>query len=238
MTRFSGFPASARRNFALPDVFVSEVLPLIDDFAELQVVLAALCALQERHAAHRYLLAAELLGQPALRTALTHAAPALSAEDALAAALERACVHGVLLRVPVQDARLPGAGETFYVVNSEAGRAAASRLRRGEWTLDEQQQVTLNQERPNIYRLYETHIGPLTPMIADALRDAEREYTAAWTEQAILAAVSANVRSWRYVQAVLERWRREGKPYEVAQESDERNGRRFVSGPYADFIEH
>lgn len=237
MKPFSGFPAAARRSYSLPDVLLSEVLPLIDDFAELQVVLVALCVLQERGAARRYLLQAELLENVALGAALAHAAQGRSVAETLTAALERACAHGVLQRVVLQDVRLPGGRETFYIVNSEAGRAAASLLRQGAWTLDEQRQVILNQERPNIYRLYETHIGPLTPMIADSLKDAVREYSAAWTEEAVLAAVAADVRSWRYVLAVLDRWKREGKPYEVAQESDERNGRRFISGPYADFVE-
>jgi len=237
MTPFPGFPAVARRTYVLPDELLHEGLPLIDDFAELQVVLVALCALQERGAARRFLQHADLLGHPALMAALAHAAQGCSVAEALTAGLERACAHGVLLRVVPHDARLPGGRETFYVVNSEAGRAAASLLRQGAWTLDEQRQVILNQERPNIYRLYEMHIGPLTPMIADRLKDAVREYSAAWTEEAVLLAVAANVRNWRYVLAVLDRWKREGKPYEVAQDSDERDGRRFTSGPYAEFVE-
>jgi hypothetical protein len=44
-------------------------------------------------------------------------------------------------------------------------------------------------ERPNLYRLYEENIGPLTPLVADALRDAENTYAIEWIEEAIRIAV-------------------------------------------------
>ena len=66
-------------------------------------------------------------------------------------------------------------------------------------------------ERPNVFQCYEENIGMLTPMIADELRDAEKEYPAGWVEDAIREAAASNVRSWRYAVAVLERWRREGR---------------------------
>ena len=73
-------------------------------------------------------------------------------------------------------------------------------------------------ESANIYRLYEENIGPLTPLIADTLRDAEENYSAEWIEEAIRLAVENNARSWRYVEAILRRWQDEGK--------DERKDRR------------
>ena len=57
-----------------------------------------------------------------------------------------------------------------------AGRAALDALKNGEWSPADQArpEVTLDLERPNIFRLYEQNIGPLTPLMADALREAER----------------------------------------------------------------
>src|SRR5581483_2462354 len=60
--------------------------------------------------------------------------------------------------------------------------------------------------RPNVYALYEQHLGPLTPLLAEQLRDAERMYPRAWIEGAILQAVHYNKRNWRYVQAILADW--------------------------------
>lgn len=66
-------------------------------------------------------------------------------------------------------------------------------------------------DRPNVFRLYEENIGMLTPMVADELRAAEEEYPADWIADAMHEAVRSNVRSWRYVVKVLERWKREGR---------------------------
>jgi DnaD/phage-associated family protein len=89
-----------------------------------------------------------------------------------------------------------------------------------------------------VYRLYELNIGPLTPMIAESLKDAEKEFPAGWIEDAMRIAVESNARSWRFIRAVLDRWQREGKQHEVHERFDERDGRRFITGKYADFIEH
>ena len=66
-------------------------------------------------------------------------------------------------------------------------------------------------ERPNIFQLYEENVGMLTPLVADELRAAEEEYPAGWVEAAIREAAAGNVRSWRYIEAILERWKREGE---------------------------
>ncbi len=66
-------------------------------------------------------------------------------------------------------------------------------------------------DRPNIFILYEQNIGLLTPPIADELRQAEQTYPAGWIEEAFREAVSLNKRSWRYIRAILERWRTQGR---------------------------
>lgn len=65
--------------------------------------------------------------------------------------------------------------------------------------------------RLDVLALYEQNIGMLTPLIADELRQAQENYPAAWIEEAFRQAASRNRRSWKYVRAVLERWRVEGK---------------------------
>jgi len=63
----------------------------------------------------------------------------------------------------------------------------------------------------SVYSVYEANIGPLTPMIADALDDAESEYPLPWILDAIQIAVERNARNWRYIEAILRRWQAEGK---------------------------
>ncbi len=93
-------------------------------------------------------------------------------------------------------------------------------------------------QRPNIYVLYEQNIGPLTPLLADELKEAEDSYPAAWIEDAFRESVELNKRSWRYIQRILERWATEGKGDETARQRRKDDPRRFIEGKYADYIEH
>jgi DNA replication protein len=73
--------------------------------------------------------------------------------------------------------------------------------------------------RGNIFRLYEQNIGALTPMISEELRDMAATYPAAWIEDAIRIAVKNNVYRLKYILAVLERMRTEGR-YEQETRND------------------
>ncbi len=64
--------------------------------------------------------------------------------------------------------------------------------------------------RPEIFRIYEREIGALTPMIADALIEAEKIYPHDWFMPAFREAADHNARSWKYVETVLKRWQVEG----------------------------
>jgi DnaD/phage-associated family protein len=70
--------------------------------------------------------------------------------------------------------------------------------------------IDIYSEHPNIFQLYEANIGPLTPILADALRDAEKSYPADWIEDAFRIAVERNKRNWHYIEAILHRWQEGG----------------------------
>jgi DnaD/phage-associated family protein len=61
-----------------------------------------------------------------------------------------------------------------------------------------------------LFSLYESNIGIITPMIVDVLQDAINEYPVEWFEPAIKQAISNNVRKWNYIEAILKRWKIEG----------------------------
>jgi DnaD/phage-associated family protein len=113
-----------------------------------------------------------------------------------------------------------GAPEMLYFLNSPKGRAALEGLMKGAWHPEtgKSPAVELAPEPVNLYRLYEENIGPLTPMLAEALREAEQDYPQTWLEDAIRIAVKNSKRNWNYIQAILHRWQREGR--------DERKDRR------------
>jgi DNA replication protein len=219
MKGFSGFPGGKMRLTSIPNLFFSELLPTIDNLAELKVTLYAFWALTQKEGKVRYLRLADFLNDPTFVKGL---APTLElAAEALQDGLERAVARGTLLHVNIESA---DGHMDLYFLNTEKGRAAVEGITRGEWrpNPDEDQPISLLVERPNIFILYEQNIGPLTPIIADELRDAEQTYPMNWIEEAIQRAVENNVRKWRYVLAILERWRQEGKRDGISQRDSQK----------------
>lgn len=64
----------------------------------------------------------------------------------------------------------------------------------------------------NNYQTYEQNIGPLTPLIADAIKDAEETFTAAWVSRAIAEAAASNARSIKYIFGILAGYKQRGSP--------------------------
>jgi len=62
----------------------------------------------------------------------------------------------------------------------------------------------------NIFKLYANEVGLLTPMIADELKDAEKEYPEDYVIDAIHEAVRRNKRSWGYILSILKTWKAQG----------------------------
>ncbi len=62
----------------------------------------------------------------------------------------------------------------------------------------------------NIFSLYESEIGIITPKIADDLKDIEKTYPVDWIKSAFHEAAINNKRSLAYSMAILKRWKIEG----------------------------
>ncbi len=232
--QFDGFAPGRQPTFAIYTAFISDLLPRIDDLAELKVTLYFMWAVQQREGRFRYLRRRDFLNDNAFMAGL--AGLDFAPEATLDVALEYACARGTLLLAEVMVA---GEAEQLYFINTELGREALAQVQRGEWLPSfTDAPVEIIPDRPNVYRLYEDNIGPLTPLIADTLRDAEKDFPATWIEEAIRIAVESNARKWSFVQAILDRWQREGKKDATAERPAEQDGRRYVTGKYADFIEH
>ena len=199
MTKFKGFTGSESFSI-IPDTFFHQLLKQIDDVAELKVTLYLIWRIEHMDGPFRALSKMDFpvkdLGLPA---------------DEIASGLDKAVRRGTLLRVQ-KDAAV------YFLLNSPRGRAGAESVQNGQW--DPQTGTTAPPvERPNIFKLYEENIGPLTPLIADALKDAEETYSAEWVGEAIELAVKNNKRNWKYSEAILKRWKEEGR----GQEQDRRD---------------
>ena len=231
---FQGFSEGKGRSTRLPAQFFNELLPEIDHLGELKVILYAVWRLERIEGKFRYLQRQDFLDDRHFMQGLSERVG--GSEAALDDALERLVGRGVFLRISMTHAK----GEDhYYFLNSPKGRAAVEAIRQGKWRPVEMSQmpVSLDLERPNIFRLYEEHIGPLTPMIAETLRDAEQLYPADWLEDAVRIAVENNVRRWRYVEAILRSWKEKGRN-EQDRQGTEKDRRRYDEGEFADFIEH
>ncbi len=230
---FAGFPEGRVRLTPVPDPFFTELLPQIDHLGELKVTLYAFWALARQRGSRRFLRQEDLTADRRLLVSL--AAPGLSPQEALQEALERAVARGTLLRVVRQEADGDAA---YYFLNSPRGRAAARGLAEGAWRPEEAPDPALSLERarPNIFVLYEQNIGPLTPLIAEALQEAEDTYPASWIEEAFRIAVENNVRKWSYIQAILEDWHAKGKDAREDRGDTEKARRRYLES-YSNYLE-
>jgi DNA replication protein len=208
MPPFKGFPDGKVRNTPLPEPFFSEVMPFVNHLGELKLILYAFWRLDRMEGAFRYLRRDDFAGDAIFLKGL--GAKRQDAESNLDDALASAVKHGVLLEAKLH---MEGGQDTMYFLNSPKGRAALKAIESGAWVFSSESHlpVILGQERPNIFELYEQNVGPLTPMIADTLREAEKTYSPHWIEDAFRIAVENNVRNWRYIAAILNRWQVEGR---------------------------
>jgi DNA replication protein len=208
----------------VPASFFSELLLQIDHLGELKLALYIFWRLQQMEGSFRYFRRSDFTQDKPFVESLNLAGQ--TASIMLDEALQRGVQRGWLLQAQVMLKE----EETLYFLNTPRGKAAVQAIKNGEWrpTGDVEIPIQLTAEPPNIYRLYEEHIGPLTPMLADTLRQAEQEYSPLWIEEAVRIAVENNVRNWRYVSAILKRWKDEGKDERKDRQDTEKTRRRYL----------
>jgi DNA replication protein len=229
MKGFSGFPIKSKFT-PIPNVFFSEVLPQIDDLAELKVTLHIFWTLYQKRGYPRYVTYSELTADPVLMQGIESHDPA---PEILRQALNQAVSRGTILCSKLER---DGEVHELYFVNTDADRRAVEKINSGELkvgNLAKGEPCLVSQEQPNIFTLYEKNIGMLTPIIAEELKEAEKLYPASWIQDAFKEAVDLNKRSWRYISRILERWAAEGKHdgepgrYPEADSSPEEYRRRY-----------
>ncbi len=225
MITFKGFPEGKVRLVPVPGTFFNELLPAIDHLGELKILLYTFWRMDRMEGTFRYLQRKDYIEDTTFMHGLGETTE--EAQSALDEALERIVQRGVLL--PAQMETEEGS-LTYYFLNSPRGRAAVQAIVNGEWrpTTDQQVPATLDLEQPNIFRLYEEHIGPITPMLAESLKDAEQSYPAIWVRDAIRLAVENNKRSWRYIEAILSRWKEQGRDERKNRRDSEKARRRYA----------
>jgi DNA replication protein len=204
MNTFKGFSDSETFT-QFPDTFFHQLLILIDVAAELKVTLYFLWRMEHMDGPFRALTESDF---EATKLGL--------ATDEIRAGLEKAVQRGSILNVKNN-------ATGYFLLNSPRGRAAVEAIGNGAWNPKAGGSVSPI-ERPNIFKLYEENIGPLTPLIADALKDAEEMYSAEWIADTIELAVKNNKRNWKYCEAILKRWKEEGRAEKQGRRDNKESG--------------
>ncbi len=217
MEKFKGFTDSETFT-EIPDSFFRQLLIEISDADELKVTLYAIWRIGHMDGPFRAMCQTDFNAKDSGITA-----------KAVTAGLEKAVKRGSLLKSEHE-------ADTFYFLNSPRGRAAAEAFAKGNWRASAKILSAPPLERPNIFKLYEENIGPLTPLIADALKDAEKIYSAEWIADAIELAVKNNKRNWKYCEAILKRWKEEGRGEKQDRRDNKESRQRNVEDKIKKFV--
>lgn len=262
---FVGFPDAKLKPIAIPELFFSDLLPLIDDLAELKLTLHCFWLLNNQEGDVRYLRGDDLRNDPALLQSLGSETDLRSPRTTLEDALRRAVSRNTLLRLEVEieveeDGEMGGLGDgeqseqsetvnrnspavwqDWYFMNTAKGRQTIQMIREGklpELLVSIPDEARLRVERPSIFVMYEQNISLLTPMIADQLRDMEKSYPPDWIVEAFEIAVRSNKRSLRYIQNILKRWETDGKDNResTVPSTEEQRRRKYIPDEFSDII--
>lgn len=227
MSDFTGFPGIGKAT-AIPNLFFSAVLPRLETPGSLLAFLWVSRLAQQQRGEQRCVTADEIWGQPAARKSLEAMA---GGREGLEAGLAACLRMRALLALRVRGA---GVDEALYFPNDPTSRRTIARARAGEISLRPETAVLPlepEEQRPGIFRLYEEHIGTITPMVGDRLVEAEDLYPAEWLADAFREAAELNVRNWRYIEKILRNWAEEGRPNETpGRDSLEDRKRRYLGG--------
>jgi DNA replication protein len=213
MTNFTGFTSSETFT-QIPDSLI-RLINEIDDIAELKVTLFTIHRIEHIEGNFRALCETDFESESL----------GLSGEEILCG-LEKAVERGTLLKAEYE-------ASIFYFLNSPRGRLAAEAFAKGQWR-DAAWAYVPN--KSNVFKLYEENIGPLTPLLADMLREAEKNYPGAWFDEAFEIAVSRNVRNWKYIEAILSRWKENGKDERRDPQDSVKDAKRYTEGEFSEFF--
>ncbi|MBW6466493.1 MAG: DnaD domain protein [Brevefilum sp.] len=207
---FTGFSEDSNAVVRLPSAFFTQLLPQINDLSQLRLLLYMFWHTEQQPGNVRYFRYTDFTSDPSLMEMMAD-------EPGL-----RSALTGLVDQHAVLEAELDWMDEVYFFINTPQGQAAVRAIQNGTWQDFSQgrQAINLVDEGPNIFELYEKNIGIITPMMAEILKEDEATYPASWIREAIQIAVTRNVRTWKYVQAILKRWQKEGFGNEQNRQND------------------
>src|SRR6516225_6235598 len=135
MTLFAGFPSGKNPYVSVPDVFFTELLPEIEDTAELKVTLHFFWLLSQKQGDPRCVSERELLVDRVVLHSLKRKGDPRPAEERLRQGLEQAIARGTILRIHLKVLNEAGDEEElvdWFFFNTARSRKIVKELQGGE----------------------------------------------------------------------------------------------------------
>lgn len=209
---FEGFRAGQRAT-TLPVQFFTELLETIEDPDELRVTLYALYAIPRPGRPHSMRVSALAAEAPLGRHYGDRAAEVVARAVGLAAA------RGTLLTLGLDDDAGPG-GDMLVFVNNESGRRLKERIASGLGAPPDGGRVVarVDTKPEGVVAVYEAEFGHTPARSVElSLMEWQEQTSDAWVADALREAARQNKRSWSYAEAILRRWKAEGRNDEAAE---------------------
>ena len=185
----------------VPSALFGSLLDRISSLETLRCALRVIFLLHRKQGKLKYISAAEIVMDPVLKWG--------AGAEAVDQILDTFVEYGLLVKVST-DTKNSGC----YCLDNMANRRAIARVGNGAILGSEASAVKPREEaipRPDIFTMYESNIGVIYPMAAERLRDIVIEYPEDWIEEAFREAVLHNSRNIKYIEAILRRWRDDGR---------------------------
>jgi len=209
---FEGFRAGQRAT-TLPVQFFTELLETIEDPDELRVTLYALYAIPRPGRPHSMRVSALAAEAPLARHYGERAV------EVVARAVGLAAERGTLLTLGVDDPTR-GGSDSLVFVNNESGRRLMERIANGlEAAPDGGRVIARFDAKPEgVVAVYEAEFGHTPAQSVElSLMEWREQTSGAWVADALREAARQNKRSWSYAEAILRRWKAEGRNDEATE---------------------
>lgn len=202
---FDGFPSGAPVT-PLPQALLRDLAPAISDPAELIVTLYAIEALARMRRFPRLVRCEDLREQRPLVDALAGMCSPRDVDGAFTDGLSAAIERGTLLAGRIVD---DGRWVEWLALNDADGRRALKAASIPPASAQVYGRDSLYSSAPEIWQ---SAFGtPVPAILAEEVKAAESRFGNDWLHDAFAEAAANGARSWRYVQAILERWEMEGR---------------------------
>ena len=230
MSVTDGFPDKSKFT-PVPNLLFGRLLEEITDVRLLKCILRLIFMINQKKGFPRFVAWEELVSDRVLRIAMsgdTHALNEIPDHQIrdhdiyvyrLANALHELELLGLILPVDNNESIDGLSVADAFLINNEEGRRGINSIRgRFDDRVGIKTQGIFNSgtdplplEQPNIFSLYEENIGIIGHIMAEELKEAEKQYPESWLNEAFKEAVLQNKRNWSYIKAILHNWTEKGK---------------------------